>query len=178
MTSTNRAITALVEIMRNNEAMLPRRRIQACEHLLDYEWPREVIEEAKAVLMSIVEDGETPVDFKLDALKLLRRVEARKIVPGRAVREVDIEIGRAVEILRRRTALLRAGVLSRPPGYADDLYSPDYVPMPTEDDGTEPVQDIGVALRNARLARSVSVPIQKTLSRNAGKNRGRDQAFA
>jgi hypothetical protein len=127
MTSTSRAIAALVEIMRDTE-QAPRRRIEACEHLLDYECPPRVIEEAKAVLMSIVEDGKTLVEFKLDALKLLRRVEARKVVPGRAVREADIEMRRALEILRRRTALYRAGVLLRPPGYDDDLTGPDYVP--------------------------------------------------
>jgi hypothetical protein len=157
MSSTSRAIAALVEIMRNNEAMLPRRRIEACEHLLDYECPRAVIEEAKVVLLSIVEDGETPVDIKLDALKLLRRVESRKVIPGRAaVREVDIEIARAVEILRRRTALVRAGIFPFPDGYADDLYAADYVPMPASDDH-EPAADLAVALRNARLAQSASV---------------------
>jgi len=130
MTSTSRAIAALVEIMRNNEAMLPRRRIEACEHLLDYECPLEVIDQAKAVLMSIVEDSEMLVDIKLDALKLLRRVEARKVSPGRAVRETDIEIRRALEIVRRRGALVKAGIFPYPDGYADDLYGPDYVPTP------------------------------------------------
>jgi hypothetical protein len=46
------AINALVEIMRDHE-MSPRRRIEACEHLLDYECPPEIIEEAKGVLMAI-----------------------------------------------------------------------------------------------------------------------------
>src|SRR5262249_52306115 len=66
MTSTSRAIAALVEIMRDTE-QAPRRRIEACEHLLDYECPLEVIDEGKAVLMSIVEDSEVLVDIKLDA---------------------------------------------------------------------------------------------------------------
>src|SRR5215472_11882224 len=130
MTSTSRTIAALVEIMRDNEAMLPRRRIEACEHLLDYECPREVIEEAKAVLMSIVEDGETLVDVKLDALKLLRRAESRKVSPGRTVRESDIELSRAMEIVRRRRTLRQAGIFPPPDGFDDDLYSPDYAPMP------------------------------------------------
>ena len=130
MTSASPAIAALVEIMRDNEAMLPRRRIEACEHLLDYECPLEVIEEAKTVLMSIVEDGETLVDIKLDALKLLRRVESRKVSPGRAVRENDIEISRAVELLRRRGALVKAGIFPFPDGYDGDLTGADYVPTP------------------------------------------------
>src|SRR5215472_10151987 len=126
MTSTSRAIAALVEIMRDTE-QAPRRRIEACEHLLDYECPLEVIEEAKTVLMSIVEDGETLVDIKLDALKLLRRVESRKVSPGRAFRENDIEISRAVELLRRRGALVKAGIFPFPDGYDDDLTGADYV---------------------------------------------------
>jgi predicted nucleic acid-binding protein len=174
--TTSRAIAALVEIMRDNEAVLPRRRIEACEHLLDYECPPSVIEEAKTVLMSIVENGEKPVDIKLEALKLLRRVEARKVSPGRGVREANIEIGRAVEIARRQGALLKAGIFPYPDGYADDLYGPDYVPMPTEDGGTEPVQDIAVALRNARLAHSASVLIQKAPLGNAGKKRVKSRA--
>jgi hypothetical protein len=44
-----------------------------------------------------------------------------------------------------------AGVFPFPKGYDDDLTSPDYVPMPTDDDA-EPVQDLADALRNARLA--------------------------
>jgi hypothetical protein len=125
---TSRAIAALVQIMRDHEAMLPRRRVEACEHLLDYECPLEVIEKAKAVLMSIVEDGETLVDIKLDALKLLRRVECRRVVLGRAVREADVETSRAFEILQRRKALVKAGIFPYPEGYADDLQGSDYVP--------------------------------------------------
>jgi ParB-like chromosome segregation protein Spo0J len=99
---------------------------------LDYECPPEVIEEAKAALVAIVEDSEVRVEIKLDALKLLRRVEARKVSPGRAVREVNIEIGRAVEIARRRRALLKAGIFPYPDGYDDDLYGPNYVPVPDD----------------------------------------------
>jgi type II secretory pathway predicted ATPase ExeA len=129
MTSnTSRAITALVEIVRGHEA--PRRRIEACEHLLDYECPLEVIDLAKGVLMSIVENSETLVDSKLDALKLLRRVEARKVSPGRAVRGADVELARALEIGRRRQALLRAGIFPFPDDYDSDLTGPDFVPTP------------------------------------------------
>jgi hypothetical protein len=151
-----RAVAALVEIMRDTD-QAPRRRIQSCEHLLDYECPAETYDEAKEVLMLIVEDGETPVDIKLDALKLLRRVEARKVVPGRAVREADIETRRALEILRRRKALTKAGIFPPfPHGYADDLTGADYVPAP-DDSEPEPAADIAVSLRNARLAHSASV---------------------
>ncbi|HKD36551.1 MAG TPA: hypothetical protein VKB78_07110, partial [Pirellulales bacterium] len=82
--------------------------------------------------------------------------EARKVVPGRTVREANIELSRAGEIARRRGALLRAGVFPFPEGYADDLYAADYVPMPAPDDHERPA-DLAVALRNARLAHSASV---------------------
>jgi hypothetical protein len=128
-TTTSRAIAALVHIMRDREA--PRSaRIEAGEHLLDYECPPQVIDEAKAVLMSIVEDSETFVNAKLDALKLLRRVEARRVSPGRATREGKREIRRATEILRRWNALLKAGIFPFPQGYADDLVGDNYEPLP------------------------------------------------
>src|SRR5215472_15871976 len=130
MTSTSRAIAALAEIMRDTE-QAPRRRIEACEHLLDYECPLEVIEEAKAALMAIVEDSEVLVDIKLDALKLLRRVEARKVSPGRAVRETDIEIRRALEIVRRRGGAGEGWHLPVPGRIRGrSLRGPDYVPTP------------------------------------------------
>jgi hypothetical protein len=147
-TTSSRAVAALLQIMRDTEQGV-RRRIQACEHLLDYECPPEVIDEAKAALMSIVEDGETHVDTKLDSLKLLRRVEARRVSPGRATREQDVEISRALEVLRRRKALIKAGVSPPfPDGYADDLAGEDYVPAPAD---PEPVADLAVAPRKAQL---------------------------
>jgi hypothetical protein len=112
--SITRAVAALVEIMRDEEQS-PRQRIEACEHLLDYECPPAVIDEAKAALLSIVEAGETSTDTNLAALKLMRRCEAKRVSPGRATSQGDAKIQLAVELLRRRTALLRAGIVSRMP---------------------------------------------------------------
>ena len=131
-----------------------RRRIEAAEQLLDYEAPPEIVEEAKAFLTEIAERKETHVDLKLDALKLLRKVEARKVVPPKATVRDDpqrIERCRNLDILKRRSALVEAGVFPFPAGYADDLTGPDYVPLPTDDDA-EPPKDLAEALRNARLA--------------------------
>jgi hypothetical protein len=44
---------------------------------------------------------------------------------------------------------MEAGAWPPPDGWANDLESPDFVPTPTDDDDAEPLQDIGVALRNA-----------------------------
>ena len=61
--------------------MSPRRRVEAAEHLLDYECPEEVRIECKEFLTSIFEDSEQHVDIRLDALKLMRKFEAAKITP-------------------------------------------------------------------------------------------------
>jgi hypothetical protein len=174
-TTTSRAIIALVDIMREPEHGR-RRRIEACEHLLDYECPVEVIDEAKAVLLSIVEDSETFVDVKLQALKLLRRVEAKKVSPGRtAVREFDIERARDQEIDRRRWALMKAGI--NPPFPDDafaDLEAADFVPLgPPEPPPT--VAGLIAALQKARAQREASArtatPVV-TAVRNARAKRG------
>jgi hypothetical protein len=155
MTNNTRAVAALRQIMLDASETMPiRRRIEAAEQLLDYDAPPEIVEEAKAFLTSVTEAEETLVDFRLDALKLLRKAEARKVVPARAAVRDDprrIELCRALEIARRRAALVEAGAFPFPPGYADDLTGPGYVPMPTDDD-PKPEQDIAEALRKSRLA--------------------------
>src|SRR5215472_15927228 len=123
---TDRAIAALRAIMRGKEAA--RRRIAACEHLLDYTCPLGVIEEAKQVLIAIVEHGSTHVDVRLDARKLWRRVDSRRVSPGRATSSSDVELSRAAEILRRRKTLLKAGVFPFPDDAFDDLTASDYTP--------------------------------------------------
>jgi hypothetical protein len=76
-----RAIVALLQIMSDTEDAPLRRRIQATEALLAYEAPQEAVDQAKAFLTSVFEDAEQSVDDRLDALKLMRKAEARKTVP-------------------------------------------------------------------------------------------------
>ena len=73
-----RAIVALVEIMSDTDAPL-RRRIEATEGLLAYEAPKEAVHQAQAFLISVFGDPEQRVEDWLDALKLMREAEARKI---------------------------------------------------------------------------------------------------
>ena len=47
-----------------------------------------------------------------------------------AHRDDKIEIRRAVEILRRRNALIKAGIFPFPQGYADDLMADSYTRLP------------------------------------------------
>ena len=130
-----RAINALLEIMYDDsETMSPRRRVEAAEHLLDYECPEEVRVECKEFLTSIFEDSEQHVDIRLDALKLMRKFEAAKVTP-RTVRtnqrgsERDRrEAWRNYEIDQRHWKLSLAIMDTPPPGWADDLCSDDYVP--------------------------------------------------
>jgi AcrR family transcriptional regulator len=150
---TARVITVLCRIMLDERAAPLRRRIEAAEQLLDFEAPDEIVEEAKAFLTEIAEKGETPIDDKLSALKLLRRASAAKVVPARVTVRLDsvsIERHRALDTLRRRAALINAGATYPfPPGWDADLVGEDYVPTPSTDD--EPTQSLAEALKSARL---------------------------
>jgi hypothetical protein len=116
MSSTTRAVRALIEIM-SDEAAPTRRRVEACEGLLAYEAPREVMDLAKEFLASIFED-------RLDALKLVRKAEAARITrpPVTAADEREHrETWRQIEIARRRVAMVAAGLWQPPKGWAADL---------------------------------------------------------
>jgi hypothetical protein len=94
---TSRAVAALRQIMLDDddETMSPRRRIAACEQMLDFEAPAEIVEEAKTVLMALAEDKETFVDIRLDALKLLRRAVRKDEVAG-----ATVKIGDAISFVK------------------------------------------------------------------------------
>jgi hypothetical protein len=128
---TTRAITTLIEIM-SNEEISARRRIEACDSLLGYESPPEINEQAKEFLTKVFEDSEVEVGDRLEALKLMRKVEAAKVSP-RTVRtqreETDRrEAWRRHEIAQRHWKLSLAIHDVPPKGWADDLYSADYAP--------------------------------------------------
>jgi hypothetical protein len=125
MTSTTRAIRALIEIM-SDEAAPTRRRTEACEGLLAYEAPREVMDLAREFFVSIFEDPDQHVDDRLDAVKLMRKVEAPRIRQRTAVpaeERADRERQREREIAHRRLAMMDAGLWPPPKDWADDLLS-------------------------------------------------------
>ena len=125
MTSTTRAIRALIEIM-SDETAPTRRRIEACESLFAYEAPPEVNDFAKDFLASIFEDQDQHVDDRLDAVKLMRKAEARRIRQRTATPADDREnreLWRRREIARRRMAMIDAGLWPPPKDWADDLMS-------------------------------------------------------
>jgi hypothetical protein len=114
-----------------HDPVSPRRRIEAAEHLLDYECPEEVRVECKEFLTSIFDDDEQQVDIRLDALKLARKFEAAKVTPRTihtTQREGDRrEAWRRYEISQRHWKLSLAIHDTPPKGWADDLYSDAYV---------------------------------------------------
>lgn len=124
-----RAITALLQIVGDPNAPL-RCRIEACEGLLQYEADRKTVEAAKAFLTSVFESGETSVAIRLDALKLMRKAEAKRTSQpvGSAAADANREAWRRAEIGLRRAALHKAGRWPpNTPEWADDLRSEDYV---------------------------------------------------
>src|SRR5262249_46810083 len=138
MTDNNtRAIAALHDIMLSEDETKLRRRIVAAEQLLDYEAPEEIVADTKAFLLFVAESKEMDDDYRLDALKLLRKAEARKVVPPKATvrnNAASLETRREIEIAERRMALWKAGAWPPPKGWCADLIGPDYVPMPTKND--------------------------------------------
>jgi hypothetical protein len=128
-----RAIVALVEIMSDTDAPL-RRRIEATEVLLAYEAPQEAVDQAKAFLTSVFGDPEQRVDDRLDALKLMRKLEDRKITAPTVTAEdvrANRELWRQLEIGMRRGAMMKEGVWGdHPKDWADDLLSDNYVAPP------------------------------------------------
>jgi hypothetical protein len=145
---TTKAIEAILGIISDPKVPMSRR-IEACEGLLAYEAPDDVVGSAKAFLESVFEDRDHHYDDRLKALKLTRQFEARRIREP-TVRAADThaarERGRRLEMARRRVALIEAGVPLLP-GWAADLLDPEYVP--------EPValgDDLAASVKAGRLA--------------------------
>ena len=131
--SMTRAIAALLEIMSDADAPL-RCRIEATEGLLAYEAPQEAVDQAKIFLISVFEDSEQRVEDRLDALRLMRKAEARKITAPTVTADdarANRELWREIEMGLRRAAMFKAGVWENAPkNWAADLLSEDYVPPP------------------------------------------------
>ena len=92
------------------------------------------MDQAKAFLTSIFGDPEQRVEDWLDALKLMRKLEARKITAPTVTAEdarANRELWRQLEIGMRRGAMMKAGVWGdHPKDWADDLLSDNYVAPP------------------------------------------------
>jgi hypothetical protein len=132
------SITALLAIM-GNETESMRRRIDSAEALLTYEAPEFVIERAKGFLTALLEVHQgVRTDHRLEASRLLRKAEAKKIVQ-QSVRSAESdqwrEVGQRMAMARRRMKLLQAGLWPAPTDWADDLQSAPDDPEPAATSG-------------------------------------------
>src|SRR6516225_1967131 len=94
---------------------------------------------AREYLATVFEDREN-VDIadRMEAAQITRKFEAKKIAPQTVHMtrrdEADRrEAWREYEIRRRKMDLVKATRQQPPPGWADDLRSPDYLPPPGND---------------------------------------------
>jgi hypothetical protein len=147
------AIETLLQIMGDHEVST-RLRIEACEGLLAYEAPPDVVVQARDYLVAVFKDQEEVLHDRMDALKLARKFEAAKVTP-RTIhttrQESDRrEAWRRYEITTRELKIILATKDTPPPGWADDLYADDYVPPPEGWPGPAPqipLKDLVVARR-------------------------------
>ncbi|MGR9394910.1 hypothetical protein ACU8OL_18210 [Rhizobium leguminosarum] len=117
------ALAALLDIMTSHEVK-ESQCIEAARAIIEYEAPPEVFEITHAYLMGLAQDDGQAVGLKLEALKLLRKVEAKRVVPGTA-RAVDaagaLALGRQMAKAKRRVELVRDGRWPAPEGWAEEL---------------------------------------------------------
>lgn len=77
------AVAALLDIMTSTE-VAEGRCIEAARAIIEYEAPPGVFDLTHRYLMGMAQDAEQDVGLRLEALKLLRKVEARRVVPSPA----------------------------------------------------------------------------------------------
>lgn len=126
---TTRAIETLLSIIASAAPI--RRKIEATASIIEYDCPDEIADAAKAFLLEVSEDDELDVEYRLDALRLMRKAEAKKInQPSVTTAEhsANRERWRQFRIGQRRGALDRMGAWPPEPGWADDLRGPDFTP--------------------------------------------------
>jgi|SRR6516225_5215755 hypothetical protein len=158
MTSTTRAIDALMQIMQDAEVPT-RRRIEAAEALLGFEAPPEAVVQARDYLVRVFEDQEEILHDRMDALKLARKFESPKIaLPTIHTKKQETDrrqAWRAYEIAERKLKIVVTTKDTPPPGWDDDLRADSYMP-PAEGWPGEPpdipLKDLVVA-RRARADR-------------------------
>ncbi|QIG47934.1 hypothetical protein G5V57_09525 [Nordella sp. HKS 07] len=119
-----RSVDALLTMMLDSGAWLGRR-IEAAESLLAYEAPPEHVEAAKAFLTAVFDDPDQDEEFRMKALKLVRKAEARRVVSSTTSGKMDErphrELNRRMLRAKRRLALMEAGLWPPPKGWDADI---------------------------------------------------------
>ena len=111
------ALAALLQIMTSTE-VVEAKCVEAAKAIIEYEAPQGVFDLTHRYLLGVAEDDEQSTDLRLEALKLLRKVEARRVAPPRvasliANKETTERLGRA----KQRLTLVAEG--KWPPEDAD-----------------------------------------------------------
>jgi hypothetical protein len=132
-----RTVDTLLEIMADAD-MATRRRIEAAEAVLGYEAPTDAVSRAREYLMSIFENRDEEIGNRMDALKLSRKFEAKRIAPQTVHltrrEETDRrEAWREYEISKLQREIVLATLDHPPKGWDDHLRSPDYLPPPGDE---------------------------------------------
>lgn len=144
-----RAINALLSIMSDESTWLGLR-IEAADGLLSFEAPTECVEAAKSFLTSVFEDPEQDDEFRMKALKLVRKVEARKVTAP-TVTPQDERSHRAGwrkrQRAQRRLALVKAGLWPAPAGWDADLNGDDCPPASALDEQASMAESLKDARR-------------------------------
>jgi len=117
------ALSTLLDIM-TSDTVAEAQCIEAARAIIEYEAPEEVFAITRAYLMGVAQDADQPVTLKLKALELIRKVEAKRVVPGTA-KAADTARGRALGLrlatARKRMELVRDRAWPAPRGWEDDL---------------------------------------------------------
>jgi hypothetical protein len=148
------SVEALCEIILNAENNSLHNRMTAAEQLLLFEAPADAAELARTFLTDVFEDPDNHVNQRLEALKIIRRSEARKITqPDQGVlsEHERLEEWRRLLMFERQIKIIKAGIWPLPKGWADDLKSPDFVP-PEGDPPRPDVNGLADRLHEARMA--------------------------
>jgi hypothetical protein len=132
-----RTIDTLLEIMADPH-LFTRRRVEAAEAILGFESPADAVARAREFLAGVFENSDEDIADRMEAAQITRKFEAKKIAPQTVHltrrEETDRrEAWREYECMRRRTRLILAAREIPPPGWDDDLRSPDYLPPPGDD---------------------------------------------
>ncbi|ESX48815.1 hypothetical protein NLY43_24125 [Mesorhizobium sp. C416B] len=101
------ALQKLLGIMTSPDVPVDRS-IEAAKAIIEYEAPPEVFELTYQFLMGVANDPKADVGLQLEALKLIRKVEARRVSPGttKGVDPMD-GLGKRLEEARLRAEARR-----------------------------------------------------------------------
>lgn len=117
------ALKKLLDIMTSPEVPVARS-IEAAKAIIEYEAPPEVFDLTYQFLIGVAEDPRQDIGLKLEALKLIRKVEARRVVPGTA-KAVDshaqAELSLRLAKAQRRVEMFRKGKWPAEKDWAEGL---------------------------------------------------------